>query len=455
MIKIDGNYSYYFIGDDPHYPGGKAKPTSGTNRIDGTAWKDLLFNQIIGFFQACIIRAYGQFLISSVPDTADNSDVLNAILQIMVDVINEELTLDRQQIKDLQNAILLRLTDAPKDGRSYNRRNGAWFEAIGGGGDAGIAIKALKFWSDQTLMLTNADTVKRRLRGFDIGQVFISASSKIYHFDTDENDQNQESNIMISYSGDAPVLVGREDVLGQITLTPAVYDDAPFESDGKSLFGQFSLSGAIASTNLLTVEFWARLPEVHDVAVFALSSAGDSLSFSIGGSDPELCVATNNDPELSAPDEDGVALSAAGISGNTVTHSWQGGSETINLIDYGIVLEENTWIHIGAIVKQNKISFYINNAVIDFTRQSTAIQPFSFEINEEEDLFNLDELLVDGTTVLEPDAFIANSESRIPYAALGKDDKWTVIEVDDPDKLKTNLFESESFKSAVLSIVNN
>jgi hypothetical protein len=79
--------------------------------------------------------------------------------------------------------------------------------------------------------------------------------------------------------------------------------------------------------------------------------------------------------------------------------------------------------------------------------------PLAFTVNEELDEFNIDELSI--AEVAEPfEAFSENTRNRIPYAALDYAQKYAIILVDDPQKLRTNLFESDQFREAVQAIMD-
>jgi hypothetical protein len=495
MIRIDDAYSPYHE-NDPKYPGGKAKPTSANNRIDGTPWRALFFNDILGFFQAVIMKAYDAFIISGEPDNAYNSDILNGIIKVMIDTLNTQIAPDRTDISQIKSDLLLRLqdapknkkaygrsngawadvipgtrqeleiiiqtlstflTDAPKDGRAYGRQNGLWAEISGGGGGIayGDAIRALKFYSLKTLMNTNADTALRRARGWDIGLLYLSAQSEVYHFDTDVFNQNGEDTLTVNYTGDPPLLVGKDDNNGQIGLSPAMSDYPPYEPDGKSLYGAFSLSKTIPQTNTCTVDFWARFPAIENLLVLKFGSDDDLLTFSIGGADPEYSAPDEGDPVYSMGLNGDIPYSVADVSGNAVFHSWQGGSEEVDLDDLGVNINLNTWIHLAAVLTPEKISFFIEGQSIDFDRNSETAHDQALEINGDQDEFNVDELLVDGQTVLTLEAFIGNTGKKIPWAALDYTEPWFVLEAKDVDKVKTNLFDTPEFRAAVQAVINN
>jgi hypothetical protein len=453
-----------------------------------------MFNNTIGFFQALIMRAYNAFIVSGDPDNADASDLLDATIKIMIDTLNAQLSPDRATITNILNELDLRLqdspkdnsaygrkngvwsnvipgtrqeleiiiqtlftflTDAPLDGKTYGRKNGVWAEAGGGGatGDAD-AIKALKFYSYKTLMNTNARTALRRSRNWDIGLLYLSGASEVYHFDTDFFNQVGQSNITIQSSGEPPRLVGKDDDNGQIGLSPAISDAPQYEPDGKSIYGNFSISKTLAQTNNCTVEFWARFPVVENISVFRFGSINDFLAFNIGGFDPEYSVPSDGDPPYSFSLDD-ISYSVPVVRGNTVIHSWQGGSEEVDLSDLGVYIALNTWIHLAVVLTNEKISLFIAQKNVSFDRNSETAQPQSLEINGGEDEFNLDELMIDETTALEFDAFSENTGKRIPWAALDYQQPWFVLEAEDVTKVKTNLFQTDEFRAAVEAVINS
>jgi hypothetical protein len=473
VIRIDQDYTQYFDDTDPAYPGGKAIPVSQGNRTDGTPWRALWFNTILGFFTALIVEANGEFIISGEPDKAGQSDLLNAVKKIITDMTNvsdldarikknmQNISANAGHINILQQTVatlnwLLSIGAPPDDGKTYGFKNRAYIETSGNSGIIpGDAIMALKFYSKKTIMLTNARIVDRRMKRWDIGIPYLSATGEIYHFDTDIHNADQQTSVTIGHDGDAPALVDINDNNGQIFLGPAVQDAAPFEMKGRSLYGHFSVTAQVPKTGS-TVEFWARFADVNNVAILSAGKSGeDEIAFNIGGSDPAYSAAETADIPYSLPDEDGVAYSSAGTTGNHAEHTWQGGSETVGLDEAGITIAQNTWIHIAVTATPDTISLFIGNNRIDFEKYNKTSGNMNVVINEDEDEFNLDELMIDRTVFVSFDDFSANTENRIPYAALDYREKWAVLMVDDPDKVKTNLFETEQFRSAVQAVINS
>ena len=336
----------------------------------------------------------------------------------------------------------------PTDGRTYGMRNQSWSELNFGG----EAIQALKLYSKKTLMITNARIVDRRLRGWDLGLPLLAADHKVYHFDTDTNDQNQQTTITITDNGVEPVLMGKEDTTEELSFEPAVSDIVPFEMMGKSLFGHFTVSGNVPAQNC-SLEFWMRIFVTENSVLLRLGSqTQDLVTLNVGGADPEYSAPLPGEPPYSLPDPGEPPYSAATTSGNTLYHDWGEGNETIDLDAAGVALNQKVWLHIAFVLTQTEIIFYINNNQFSFIRHRPIINPLPFILNEELNQFNLDELSIVGALV-DNAAFVANNAERVPYAALDYREKYVVVMADDPNKLRTNIFESNQFREAVQAII--
>jgi hypothetical protein len=339
----------------------------------------------------------------------------------------------------------------PDDDRLYGMRNRTWTELIFGGD----VVRALKFYSERTLMLTNAGTVARRMRWWDIGLPYLSEDHEVYHFDTDNNNQNQQSNISLRYETE-PVRLGADDELEGLDFTPVLSDIVPFERGGKSLFGAFSVSGNIAAQNS-TLELWMRIFASENAVLLRVGTAiQDLVSLNIGGADPEYYMTMPGDIPLSYPDiVDGIPFSKSITMGNTLVHNWAEGSEMIDLDAEGVVLPQSTWLHIAISYTPVGIHIYIGDKLLSFTRRRPAAGMLPFVINEGMYKFNLDELSIINGAVINKDAFIENSVNRIPYAGLDYRQNYAVLMVDDPALFRTNIFESDQFKAAVREVINS
>jgi hypothetical protein len=447
MIRIDKAYDDQenFISNDSGYPGGKAKDSTDEDAVDGTVIKADLINTIIGFFQALIVEAKGSFQISGQPDKVGNSDLLNAVKKIIELKITPELD---PIIKTLA------LLQGPNDNHLYGRRNLQWEEIImlpgGAGGPAGI-IEALKLFSKKTLVITNTETVDRRLKRFDIGLPYISPASEVYHFDTDLKNQNQTSSINLVYTT-APVLVGITDYNGQVYHNPAVSDVPPYEPLGKSLFGRYAIKTVLNNTES-TLEFWMRSKNIQNICVFRLRAGLEEFVFTLGGPGIEYTAAAAGSIAYTTPADGSTAYTAAVDSKTRIDHFSPKGSETMEIT--GVSIAPNSWLHIAAVITETKFSLFINNKKFDFNKHFKNTIAVDAIINEDKNEINIDELNIDRFTATTSEAFIQNTALHIPYGALDFSKKWVVLMFDNPNRVATNLFESEQFKMAVKAVINN
>ncbi|MDR1230174.1 MAG: hypothetical protein LBK61_02110 [Spirochaetaceae bacterium] len=339
----------------------------------------------------------------------------------------------------------------PADGRLYGMENRVWTELNIGGN----SVEALKFHSGKSITFTNARTADRRLKGWDLGLAYLSANHKVYHFDTDNSDQNQQSGIAIAYTGDAPTLKGNGDSTEDLSFEPAVSDLVPCETGGKSLYGNFSAAGTLAAQNS-TLEFWMRIFVAENSVLFRLGTAAqDMVTLGIGGADPEYYAAAPGDIPYSMADNiDGLSYCSAKTSGNTLYHDWGEGNESIDLDAAGVELVQRSWLHVAFVLTGGTIGFFIGTRQFSFDRKRPVADALPFTINENMEEFNLDELSVIAGAAADFGAFSQNTENRIPYAALDYTQKHAVIMVDDPDKFWTNMFDGSQFKAAVRAAIN-
>jgi hypothetical protein len=343
--------------------------------------------------------------------------------------------------------------EAPADGRLYGRKNQRWAEVVLPEDRGGDTIKTFKLYSDTYLTLTNAAIADRRLKRYDIGLPYISQLSEVYHFDTDFKNQNQTTSIVLGYTV-APILVGRDDSNGQIYLSPAVSDTAPYENPGKSVYGNFDISSKILNANS-TVEFWLRLPVVSNIAVLRVKTPkNEEFIFSIGGQDITYSVAASGDIPYSVPDADDIPYSVAPINNNRIEHFSPKGSETVSM--GAVEIYPNTWTHIAFVATAQKFAIFIGNTYFEVTKHYQSTEEESdVIINEGRDTANIDELTIDRSTALAIAAFTGNTTAHLPYAGLDYMENWAVLMFDNPNRVVTNLFDSEQFRMAVWAAINN
>ena len=194
----------------------------------------------------------------------------------------------------------------------------------------------------------------------------------------------------------------------------------------------------------------------------------DGIAYSAGDPPMAYSAAESDGIAYSGAEDDGIEYSgaeqpipysAAGSDpGNTVIHTWLDGEETASLDDESTLLNtipRKTWLHVAAVATPDIIALYIGSKKIEFEKKSEAAGPFALTLNPAKNEFNVDEILLDETAAVEFEEFAENTEGRVPYAALDYREKWFVLEAQTPDKVKTNLFETEQFRTAVQAVIDS
>jgi hypothetical protein len=368
----------------------------------------------------------------------------------------KEIVYRRANVNSLSEAIALMsdvIHEAPNDHHLYGRQDGQWKEIVLLAIEVLDAVKTFKVYNDTHLTITNALIKDRREKRYDIGLPYITPQSEVYHFDTDFKNQNQTTSITLAYTV-APILVGRDDSNGQIYLSPAVSDAAPYENPGKSLYGNFAISSKIPNADS-TVEFWLRLPAVSNIAVLRVKTPkNEEFLFVLGGQDISYSVAASGDIPYSVPDDGDIPYSVAPINHNRIEHFSPKGSETINMS--AVAIDPNNWVHIAFVATAQKFSLFIGTTAFEVTKHyQTTGEESDIIINEDKNTANLDELMIDRFAALAIALFSSNTTAHIPYAGLDYTQKWAVLMFDNPNRVVTNLFESEQFRMAVWAAINN
>lgn len=115
--------------------------------------------------------------------------------------------------------------------------------------------------------------------------------------------------------------------------------------------------------------------------------------------------------------------------------------------------EPNTWLHIGVVCDGSNMTLHTGLGTETFRRYAAHDVELSIALNKGRQSFMLDELMVDTAAVESADTFAAHTADRIPWGALDKDKSHFVLTADDPESIRTNIFDSALFKSKVLKII--
>ena len=321
-------------------------------------------------------------------------------------------------------------------------------------------IRANSLYSEQTLVITNATLQDRRLRKRDVGRPYLSASARVWHFDTDLLDQYQKPDLEVSSIGDV-VFADQYNMAGSdIDFTPAILAVAPYSEIGRSAYGQFNASIELSATNNVTVDLWVEYIWNENQVLFDIGNDIDRIKLVIANEEPYLNDYSPDRDEAPLNAEmlmpgDVVVLNEPAYASTTIQHYGNtvpvpDPSHVRTFDELGIEFTRNTWLHVGIILSPDTIGCYLNKTQVTFDRYSAAAAPVRVMLNELRNTFILDELYID-TEVTESFAdFAANTDARIPWGALDKDKKYFILET---ENLLTNIFDTDEFKAKVKELI--
>ena len=314
-------------------------------------------------------------------------------------------------------------------------------------------IKAQSLYSEKTLVLTNKDLQHRRLAKIDIGRPYLSDSSRVWHFDTDNLDQYQQEGLVINAKGEAILVDQYNTTDTTLDFTPAILAVAPYSEIGRSLYGLFSASLDIGITNTLTVDFWIQYIWAENQVLFDVGNSEDRVRL----------VVRNDEIYFNEPLKDEVPFNQEQIENGTVyvfnepaaassfiqhygANLSPDANNTRTFTELGLDFEKNKWLHVGIVLSSQTINVFLDTIKVSFSRYSQGIGNCDLFLNNLQNTFLLDELFVDTQVAEEFEDFISNTKARIPWGGLDSKQKFFVLEA---DNLITNIFDSDLFKEKV------
>lgn len=315
-------------------------------------------------------------------------------------------------------------------------------------------------YSTQSLVITNHDLQTRRKKKIDIGRPYLSESSRVWHFDTDLLDQYQAEGLEVLGNVDLVDQYNATDT--SLDFTPAILAVAPYAEIGRSAYGQFNAAIGIGTPNIYTVDFWIQYIWAENQVIFDVGNTTDKVRLVVQNDevyfndyDPDVDAVPFNQEMLQVGDVHVFNEPAAASS--TIQHYGQGAvnppaGHVFTLDGLGINFEKNTWLHIGVVMTEDIIAMYLNTQKVEFPRYSKGSSNTEVILNNTQNTFVLDELMIDTTTAELFEDFAENTVKRIPWAALDRKNKQFVLEA---DNFITNIFDSGSpFESRVKQIIS-
>ena len=328
-------------------------------------------------------------------------------------------------------------------------------------------ILSEQVYSNNTLLLSNAGIKARREEGLDIGRPYLSASSRVYHFDTDAVnertreltgsvlDQNGQTGLTVSVaSGGHAKEVGSEQ--GD-QYRPAIQVKAPYSEIGNSLAGQFSLVHSLGSGTKWTVDFWFQYTWAEGQELFRATASRRALYVRTETSEPNYSFIEDGVPPYNTEE----AESGAGIipynvarpDGCLLVYERNGAEYPVRLKDIGIDLKPDEWAHCAVILDGGRMTVMLSNDAVvqrylddpghevpyvvrEFTGAGTG---GTFSYNPSRGTALIDELLVDAAAAETATVFGEASVSKIPWGALPAEGKRLMLIKDEDAEFITNL----------------
>jgi len=373
----------------------------------------------------------------------------------------------------------------PNIGESPVTHPGKWIQLArpeGGEFDLTEGARTPQLFYNPGLIISNTTALRLRKAWQDQGMEYPSQNSRVYHFDGDLFDQNQQNPLTVIpfdtefYWNDAAasafpynLVLGNDVSFNQpdpgritphfisensipeppITPDPAI-PRKPFKEMPESFYGTFIVPITMAvrdGNNCLA--FWFKLAEIKGLRIFEITlAAGEKFIFVIGAEEPFW----NDNTGVPAPDNfpynSNVLLPGTVLFNNrkeftnmVCLQSYDGHGTMVPVnIPNAAMPQPNRWNHIAFNLDVNSITVFLNGNRQTFPRMSSGLDgDAGIVINPDFSAIVLDEMIMDWTAGMSFDRFLEVSMTRLPWAAHEWKDGWLTIYADDPNKINSNL----------------
>ena len=319
-------------------------------------------------------------------------------------------------------------------------------------------IKTQSVYSEKSMIISNMDIAERRKIKADIGVPYLSDSSQVYHFDTDLSNQYGQEEATVNSIGEVKLADQYNMSAANIDFTPAILAVAPYSEIGRSLYGQFNLIKEIGNTNKYTVDFWMQYIWAEDQVLFDIGSDNDKIKLVIQNDEVYLNTPLEDEPPLNIEQTragEVVVLNEPAAASSFIQH--YGSSNLLpsvehlkTLTEIGIEFKNNSWLHVGIVLKDTTLEVYLNDKKVSFARYNNSSEKCTAILNELQNTFVLDELMIDSTVQESFDSFAKNTVARIPWGALDKNQKHFILET---ENLVSNIFDSPLFRQKAIELL--
>lgn len=326
--------------------------------------------------------------------------------------------------------------------------NGAWKTETG---MSWAGVETSRLFKDGTLVIGNADNAGNGSDTF--GYPYPSSSSKVYHFDQHNNDQNGSSEITISGTAERVDETDHPTTTEPIDFKPLYPKIAPYTTVQRFLFGHYSITVPFTGVTQLTLSFLLKFIWGENQLLFEVSVGNEHVRMYQLNAEPYYNVPDTGEPYYNNEVEESLALVYNEVSsgGGRLVHNIGTQEEELAVP----TLTSDEWYHVALVVTQGQIKLYLDTTEYDFTRFTSGTQNAEITLNTWKNLVGIDELMFDTTKALTLSEFTAFSAENIPWGSLDADDNYLILNAKDPTKVKSNCFYKKSEVYTKTEVDNN
>jgi hypothetical protein len=332
------------------------------------------------------------------------------------------------------------------------------------------------------LIISNTTALKLRKAHQDQGMQYLSSASKVYHFDGDLLDQDQQNQLIIiaktpeiefndiaisefpyndidssvfaynmaSLDGVVPHFISEDSEReSPITMEPAI-PKKPFKEIAESFYGSYSVETIMPdNSGLNTLDFWLKLTEGGGVDILDVElPTGEYFLVELAHEEPFW----NDNSGISLPDN--FLYNTNVLQPGTLVYNERdirsglsavlGYNGNVQIIDFEIpdqnLPQINRWNHIALEITGSQINVFINGIARSFNRLSFGFGGDThITINRQQVPIVLDELLFDWTTAESFSRYNQISQVRLPWAYHEWAEGWLTLYGDSADRIDSNL----------------
>jgi hypothetical protein len=320
-------------------------------------------------------------------------------------------------------------------------------------------VEATQIYSPDKLFITNADMRSRRARGYDVGAPLPSAASRIAHLDVHEelSVQGADTYVLDQFGENFLVVTGTGSLEGEAEGIPLILKAvAPYATETRALHGNFRLQGTFPVDGAWTLDFWLFYYWNENQVIFRVGQTNERIQLAVQNAEPYLNDEPTDEVWLNDEPTDGVWLNEIKEAGVTVSHTFQGATDIIDLDPEEITSEK--WYHIGIINNGSSLKLLINGKTLTWASQAQSgaiavdINPSVGGLDGEFSLLMVDEIMFDPGTAEDVQIFASRNALKHPWGRLDDQHPWAIINIKDPAYFKTNIFQGPDLAPAVLAL---